>query len=267
MSDSKSWYLDRLVAEQKRRVHQEWVRSSLHHQEPAVVLKTDLFEEANGADRILGDLFPKATLAVGIDVDAETARRALRRNPDAFLAMTCDVRHLALPSQSVDVVVSTSTLDHFTDARDIGSALDEINRVLRPGGILLITLDNPRNPLYHLLRWTSRRGWLPLQLGETLSLESLMAMLRDRGLLLRNTSYLIHNPRGISTAVFLLARRLLGRFADLPIHCLLRGFELLGRMPTKSITGCFAAVSAVKPECRIASDRAAGSPPAGVAVP
>ena len=214
---------------------------------PDIVLKTDLFEEAYGTDRIFDDLFPSARLAVGMDLTYQTVLAAHGRYACAFQTMACDVRRLALRSESVDIVVSTSTLDHFQARADIGVSLDEITRVLRPGGILLVTLDNPWNPLYHVLRWMSRCGWMPFELGETVSLEWLQRMLRDRGLQIQNAAYLIHNPRGISTILFLTLRKLLGKVGDFPIRTLLSGFALLGKLPSRAMTGCFVAVSAVKP--------------------
>jgi SAM-dependent methyltransferase len=244
--DEPSWYLDPLVAEQKRKVHQEWIRASTGDRSRRVVLKTDLFEEANGADRVFDDLFPDMRLAIGMDLDHRTVLTAARRHSPAFHSVVCDVRHLAFRSASLDLVVSPSTLDHFDSAKDIFVALDELTRVLQPGGVLLISLDNPRNPLYHVLRWLSRRGWTPYVLGQTLSLRSLTGMLIERDFRIEATSYLIHNPRGISTALFLALRRVFGRFASAPIRGLLGVFALLGKLSSRSLTGCFLAVSAIR---------------------
>lgn len=244
--DTPSWYLDPLVAAQKRAVHQKWIRTSAGDRPRGVVLKTDLFEEAYGADRIFDDLFPDMSLAVGMDLSHGTALAAVRRHYPAFHSMVCDARHLALRPASVDLVVSPSTLDHFESPTDIARALDEIARVLRPGGVLLISLDNSRNPTYYLVRWLSRRGWTPYRLGRTVSLASLREMLIDRGFRIEGTGYLIHNPRGVSTLLFLALRKTFGRFASVPIRGLLGVFAGLGRLPSRSMTGCFLAVSAVK---------------------
>jgi SAM-dependent methyltransferase len=244
--DAPSWYLDPLVAEQKRKVHQDWIRTSTGNRSRGVVLKTDLFEEAYGADHVFDDLFPDMRLAVGMDLDPRTALAALRRHSPAFHSIVCDARHLALRSASIDLVISPSTLDHFESPEDIVESLDELARVLRPGGILLISLDNPRNPLYHLLRWFSRRGCTPFRLGQTVSLRSLTRMLSERGFQIEETHYLIHNPRGISTALFLALRKAFGRFASLPIRGLLGVFAVLGRLSSRSLTGCFLAVSAIR---------------------
>ncbi len=210
------------------------------------MLKTDLFEEAHGADRIFDDLFPDMRVAVGMDLSYRTALAATRRHFPAFHAIVCDARHLAFPSASLDLVVSPSTLDHFESPKDIAKALDELARVLRPGGVLLISLDNPRNPTYYLLRWLSRRGWTPYPLGRTVSLPSLKQMLIDRGFRVEATGYLIHNPRGISTLFFLALRKALGRFASAPIRGLLGVFAVLGQLPSRPLTGCFVAVSAIR---------------------
>jgi SAM-dependent methyltransferase len=244
-----SWYLDPLVARQKRRVHQEWIRRRLATHTPDVVLKTDLFEEAYGEDRIFDDLLPAARLAVGMDVNRATAHAAVRRGGSAFVSMVCDARAMPLATHSADTIISTSTLDHFHGREALDRALDELTRILCPGGVLLITLDNARNPLYHLLRWGSRRGWTPFELGYTAPRRELTRALRDRGLQVRSEEYLLHNPRGISTLLFIGLRAVLGRFAARPIATLLRVFSWLGRLPTRSITGCFLAVSAVKGSC------------------
>ena len=83
-------------------------------------------------------------------------------------------------------------------------------------------------------------------LGATLSMAELEGMLVERGFHVEKRGYLIHNPRVLSTALFLGLRRLLGRRADTPIRWLLRAFMSLGSLPTQSFTGCFLAVSAVK---------------------
>ena len=246
MDGSPSWYLDAVVARQKRDVHQRWVRTVIADRPCDAVLKTDIFEEAYGADSIYNDLFPGARLALGMDLNATTVHTAARRHGAAFRTMVSDVRHLPLRPGSVDVVVSMSTLDHFASREDIARSLDEIVRVLRPGGVLAITLDNPRNPTYHFVRWMTRFGWAPFELGETLSLSALRCMLSERGLRIEASAYLIHNPRGLSTMLFLTLRKALGRFANTPIRALLTIFAAFDKLPSRSITGCFVAVGAVK---------------------
>lgn len=243
---TQSWYLDPLVARQKGAIFLGWILRSIESRAAADVLKTDVFEEANGQDRILHSLFPGARRKVGIDIEETTVERAKNSGGD-FHCLCADVRALPFASESFDVVVSTSTLDHFEEPGDLRRSLRELARIVRPGGSLLVILDNPFNPLYHPLKWITRRGLSPFRLGHTISRRQLAAELRAAGLEVRGSDYLIHNPRLISTAIYMTVRRVLGKRADGVIRFLLAGFEMLNHLPTRSLTGCFSAVSARKP--------------------
>jgi len=242
-----SWYLDPLVAEQKRREHLGLLRT-WSDGVPAVVLKTDLFEEANGRDELLS-AFPAAPMLIGMDLAAVTVARARARHLARARFVVSDVRRLAIVDGSVDLVFSNSTLDHFDRRDDLAVALGELVRVLRPGGRAIVTLDNPRNPLYRLLRRITRRlsSLSHVSLGHTLSREALTDLLRRQGMEILGSTTLIHNPRLISTAMYVGLRRALGRRADAPIGWLLRAFARLGRLPTREYTACFVAVCARKP--------------------
>ena len=245
---TQSWYLDRLVALQKRDEHLALLRAWWDGA-PGIVLKTDLFEEAHGADELLSAFPPPAT-AVGMDVVPATVIRARARLAGRGRFLASDVRRLALASGSVSVVFSNSTLDHFEIGRDLDAAMGELVRVLRPGGSLIVTLDNPRNPLYGVLRWITRRGWAPMTLGHTVSRQTLADVMRRAGVEVVASRVLIHNPRLVSTAMFLALRRALGRRADGPIRFLLGLFDRLGRLPTREYTACFVAVCGRKPPDR-----------------
>jgi hypothetical protein len=70
--------------------------------------------------------------------------------------------------------------------------------------------------------------------------------LQALGLRVLGSDYLIHNPRMFSTALFLVLRKVLGRYADRPIAFLLRAFNQLGKLPTRAITACFSVVCVQK---------------------
>jgi SAM-dependent methyltransferase len=161
--------------------------------------------------------------------------------------VACDVCHAPFAAGSFDVVISPSTLDHFDNRQEFLSALQELERLVRPGGVLVITLDNPANPLYHVLRWASKSKVTGYPLGYTQTASGLEKDLRALRLEVFGRDWLLHNPRGISTLIFLAIRRALGRHADGVIRGLLGVFSLLGRLPTRSVTGCFLAVLARKP--------------------
>jgi len=233
---------------QKRELQQKLIWTWTNHNLVEALLKTDLFEEAYGQDQILFDLFPKARLTIGMDICQDTVHRAALLYPIAAgRFVTADVRQIPVRSDTIDLVVSNSTLDHFNSREDFLVALRELFCILKPGGLLFITMDNPRNPLYHPLRWVSRWLGKPFPLGYTTSQATLARCLDHAGFKVVAQAGLIHNPRLISTLLFLMLRRLLGRHAERPIGALLRVFACLERLPTAEFTACFVAACARKP--------------------
>jgi SAM-dependent methyltransferase len=247
-AERPSWYLDPLVARQKQAVHLALIDRWAKGVAP-VLLKTDVFEEANGSDQLLFQLNPYCEVAVALDLSAETVHRARGRCPgghrNAFLVS--DVRQIPLASNVVHLIVSNSTLDHFDAEYDFQEALTELVRVMAPGGRMIITVDNPLNVLYWPLRWISRLKSAPFPLGYTPTPASLIRKLRLAGLQVTDTATLIHNPRLVSTMLFVVLRRLLGDRADGVIAGLLKMFGFMERLPTRRLTACFFAACADKP--------------------
>ncbi len=113
------------------------------------ILKTDLREEAYGGDDILfADEFTGVT-CLGLDISGLTVWRASLRARECGrnnqIYMNADVRKIPLADDSLDLVLSTSTLDHFSSEQDTLRSFQEIKRVLKPGGRAIISLNNKQN--------------------------------------------------------------------------------------------------------------------------
>jgi SAM-dependent methyltransferase len=247
-----SSYLDPEVALQKRREHQKVIRRWTGSRPSGSILKTDLFEDAFGLDAIFSDLFEDGGVRLfGMDLAQGTVRAACdRAGAGTFLGLVCDVRRLPVRCECLDLVISTSTLDHFNTRAEFLSALGQLCAALKPGGALVITLDNPWNPLYPLLRLAARLGLTPFQLGYTPAPGHLARLLRRHGVEVLDRGWLIHNPRLLSTVLFRGARRLAGSRADAVIRWLLHVFALQERLPTRRFTACFYALYARKRSSR-----------------
>jgi len=243
-----SWYLDPLVADQKRRAYLNLFESCAGASAPRNFLKTDLFEEAYGDDALLPEIARDASLRLAVDVAIPTVEAAATRLVNQGVSvLAADVRRLPFRTGTLDLILSSSTLDHFEKISELNAALAELARVLQPGGRLIVTLDNPWNPLYWLLRAMSRVRVTPFPLGRTLSAPSLARSLKDCGLEVESTGTLLHNPRVLSTIVFLALRRCLGERADSPVRALLRLFATGEKLPTRWLTCCFISACARKP--------------------
>jgi SAM-dependent methyltransferase len=84
----------------------------------------------------------------GVDLSEEAVAEAGRRLGDDAELVRADVRDLPFEEDSFDMVVCFEVIEHVERQRD---ALDELKRVLRPGGMLLISSPNrdvypPGNP-------------------------------------------------------------------------------------------------------------------------
>jgi ubiquinone/menaquinone biosynthesis C-methylase UbiE len=213
------------------------------------VLKTDLFDEACSTG-LYPQLASKAQRVVGIDISLSTLHANRLRHTGLHM-VHADVRWLPFASEAFDVIVSNSTLDHFTSPNEIVASLCELYRVLRPGGQLLLTLDNLANPVIALrnvlpFRLLHRLGIVPYYIGATYTPHRLRHMLQRVGFDVLDVDAVMHCPR---TLVVTMARALEGHLKLKTQKRFLRGlmaFERLSRWPTRFLTGYFIAVRATK---------------------
>ncbi len=107
------------------------------------VLKTDLWDEVKNT-RILQWAHEQGAAVFGVDISEPTVRQAGVEFPGAGLrAAVADVRSLPFRDGSFDAVYSMGTIEHFGDPQ---TALDEIYRVLRPGGRAVVGVPNRWDP-------------------------------------------------------------------------------------------------------------------------
>jgi SAM-dependent methyltransferase len=246
-ADSDSWYLDPLAALQKRNVHLELVRDWAGDLNPQTVVKTDVFEEANNQDAVLPNVKLGQSLSLGFDVELRTVAKAhLRYKSETPQFLNADTRNLPFASDSLELIISTSTLDHFETRAEFVESIRELARVLHPQGRMILTMDNPWNPGYFPLYALFRLPFAPFKLGYTPTCARLDADLRDAGLTPQAWRALIHNPRMITTLILLGLRKLFGASADGVVSSYLNFVAKCEHLPTRWFTCVFMAVCVVK---------------------
>jgi len=229
--------------------HSALIERWLPEQRVDRVLKTDLFDEV-----VTEGLYPvlarKARHVIGMDVAASAAAQATARHP-RLAALSADARRLPFADGSFDAIVSNSTLDHFATLDDVRVSLRELARITRPGGTLVLTLDNLANPVVALrsvlplgpLRWL---GLVPYYVGATCGPERLRALVGEAGFTVTRVEQFMHCPRVIAVALARVVerygspeaqRRLLRHFA---------WYERLEQWPTREQTSYFTAVRATR---------------------
>lgn len=218
-------------------------------------LKTDLYDEAISTYNLIPLLGQRCEYVIGIDVSFEVAIAAKRRMKTERNiwnnAVVSDIRNLAFRSNSFDQIISNSTIDHFLHKNDIIISLKEVYRVLKPEGVLIITLDNPINPLiflrnllpYYLLK--SLRI-IPFYMGVTVSKSKLIPMLESNGFRVHDSTAIVHSPRILAIWIGYLLYKIGSERTKGYFQKILKVFERLERFPLRYLTGYFIAVKAVK---------------------
>lgn len=93
--------------------------------------------EGKGGAHLKG-LLPDIRL-VGLDC----VESRLAKLPDAYSSSVCGLtEHIPLPDQSMDAVLAGEFIEHLYPS-DVDRALCEFQRVLRVGGLVLLTTPNP----------------------------------------------------------------------------------------------------------------------------
>ncbi len=124
----------------------------------------------------LAEAQPDLHLA-GVDLSAEMLARARGRLPQSVSLARGDARHLPFAAAQFDAVITSNAL-HYLD--DPAQALDEMARVLAPGGRLIVT-DWCRDFFVMVLC----EHWLRIRkrpLGRILHMRKLTGFVEDAGL-------------------------------------------------------------------------------------
>lgn len=225
-----------------RRLLEAWLPASIE-----TSLKTDLFDEAIGAGQA-DFLNARSRQVFGVDVAQSVVDAAKRRHPRLDGAVA-DARALPFATASVDCVVSLSTLDHFTDRPDIDTSLAEFRRILKPSGVLAITLDNPANPVVALraalpFDTLRRLGLMAYPCGPTLGPTALPSTLERHGFAVERRQSLLHCPRVAAIAGCGLAERFRSPWFGERLLSSMMTLENLSRWPFAYRTGYFVAALA-----------------------
>jgi SAM-dependent methyltransferase len=207
-------YLDPALAAAKQAAHLSLLDRWVPDLRDLTVLKTDLWEEGVAGDELLFSLAARAQRAIGVDASPVVVSAAAERSREVdgeVLIGQGDVRALPVPDASVDVIVSTSTIDHLEEGCDRHAAMAEMRRVLRPGGQLVLTVDNADNIGDSLLRMAAAIGAVPFPLDGGMSLAALEEFAARAGFRVEDSAYLVPAPRVVTTGLVRLARLLPNR--------------------------------------------------------
>ncbi|MFC1847146.1 class I SAM-dependent methyltransferase [Chloroflexota bacterium] len=251
---SRKSYANEILAEHKRNTYLGLIAGWADVAVSRKILKTDLFAEAFGPEQYLFYLAPPEAI-VGIDIARNIVKQAKRQaadcDADSSRYLCCDVKHLPFIDNSFDLIISDSTLDHFPTEQDIVDSIKELGRVLRPGGSLILTIDNKSNltyPPFIMFRLWMRLKLAPYYIGRTLSRSKMKQTIEDSGMYIAESTTIFHypHPDGLVRLVECFVRNLGRGRLDGFIKKVLSFTDWLGERRSRYFTGRYLAIKAIK---------------------
>jgi SAM-dependent methyltransferase len=248
-------YHNKILAEHKRKTHLSLLARWTNIADGHKILKTDLFAEAFDSEQFIFDIAEANGNLVGIDRSSKIVIKAKysaeRHGLYAGKYLCCDVKHLPLQDNSIDLIISDSTLDHFPRETDIVTALEELWRVLRVGGTLILTMDNKSNltyPPYISFRLWMRLRLSPYFIGKTISPNKQRHTMEEIGFSIEQSTAIFHYPHPDVLVRWLesFLRKISRGRIDNTIRSALSLLDKLEGKKTEYLTGRYIAIKALK---------------------
>ena len=238
--------LGKYKSEEFRKLVKKWVNNGGCNK----ILKTDLREEAFGEDEILFSLSTKNSQICAVDISEETTKNAYIKQKVLNLDhqyVTADVRRLPFKDNTFDLILSNSTLDHFVMEDDLIRSLVELKRVMKPAGILIITINNKCNVNFFLLLKIERALRLIPYPVQSYRPKRLRHIFKAIDLPIHDEDVIVHIISPINSILLILRRFLNGDVLDkVAKRCIQLARWLGERKKTKMFTGWFIALKCVK---------------------
>ena len=152
------WDRDRVQVLEPRTVSQIMDEIKFEYLRPHLPSEGMIVEFGCGSARLLRFAASRGLTPIGIDFShraLEVARQASGLTASVTpLLIQGDVRRTPFPAECVDVVGSTGLLEHFDHPEEV---INEMVRVLRPGGLFYSDIVPKKFSLYRSLSWLKRR--------------------------------------------------------------------------------------------------------------
>lgn len=245
----KDYHLEENVAFYKQREYIELIRNWSCGLEGKKILKTDLYEEAFGADQLLFWLIKKNAKIYGMDISFKITNKAkmnARIHSVYFKnSIVADVRSCSFRDESFDLIISNSTLDNLP-ACDVSEALSEFKRILKSTGILILTLDNAHNPLYlagyYLGKLLNANKYYQ---DHCYTVKRTKFLVEQSNFFVQDVTAIVHIPTPFNRLAILLKKSNSVFMENLVKYCITL-FAKLGKRKTKFLTGWFIALKLTK---------------------
>jgi tRNA (uracil-5-)-methyltransferase TRM9 len=141
-----------------------------------IVKSTDkILDFGCGNGRLAGYLNNKYEKYIGLDVSrklVDIAKKKYSGSKTEFIKLSHNFQKLPLEDKSIDIIISIAVFHHFPSREYALKIAKELNRVLAPGGKIIITVWNLWQEQYLKFHQKSKNEWIdaeiPFKSGETI---------------------------------------------------------------------------------------------------
>jgi ubiquinone/menaquinone biosynthesis C-methylase UbiE len=174
----RSYYIHPELGKYKQREFLRFLHQYFNHSFERA-LKTDCFEEAFGSDRIVDWMIEHSGKVVGMDISPAIAARARCNTASPKVNwVSADIAQIPLGDETIDLIISTSTYGYLSD---IHQGLKEAHRILRPGGVLLVSVHNRQSVFSNLITRFFISKTVPFPVGRSYRYDIFRAILEQAG--------------------------------------------------------------------------------------
>ncbi len=194
MINKQKVYIDNVLGRYKNEEFLNLINKWVDNFSGKKVLKTDLWEEAFGDDGILFVSSSRDSAFFALDISIEITKKAhIKQRDRGFMHkyLTADTRNLPFKDNVFDAILSSSTLDHFSSPDDLIKSLLELKRVVKPGGEMIIALNNKYNINFYLMLKIERLLGLSHYPVQFYGIKQLNGIIDEIGLSILDTRYIV----------------------------------------------------------------------------